>query len=484
MELIGTATDTQTSYIITMGVTGFTKSTTSGNEVFKLTKKSFVELPKGTTGDAITIKDTQYYYKTNNKDKDKVKEEATYPSVTNDETGKPTIFNKGGWTETKETPDTNKMYIWQTTRHTTIKTDVTSGEQIVIKEEVDVDPKLADSLDSWVSILSADGLDLIAKDTGGEKTTYHLKADNLNGAMGSTVNIGGVKKTDGTFEGGWNIKPYIAAKEETSATAAAIYSGIDCFNSMAPTTGGVYIGTDGIQLGNAFKVDKDGNCTATSLTIMQSQVQNLDTALSEASTNAVNTIDGRNYQTSTDVETTLSNKGYQTEEQVTTITNTTISTTNVTAQNLTVKAANIDGTITAGALIVKDTYNKEIFNADSDAYAVTIGGFKVSNASLYNNIDSMESKKLEGVYLGTDGFKIGQNFKVDTKGKLTLADDLEMNAAATITCGNGVFSDRLASNTLVGNKIIAENAYKLGNDTIFNTGYSSNTSTKTVYAKA
>ena len=51
-----------------------------------------------------------------------------------------------------------------------------------------------------------------------------------------------------------------------------LYSGL---NSLTATGNGVYVGTDGIKVGNNFKVTADGTITATGLTIDASQVTNL-----------------------------------------------------------------------------------------------------------------------------------------------------------------------------------------------------------------
>lgn len=52
---------------------------------------------------------------------------------------------------------------------------------------------LFNSLDGLVSILSADGIDIIAKETDEttQKDIYHIKADTLTGAVSNSVTIGG-----------------------------------------------------------------------------------------------------------------------------------------------------------------------------------------------------------------------------------------------------------------------------------------------------
>lgn len=52
---------------------------------------------------------------------------------------------------------------------------------------------------------------------------------------------------------------------ETVGSANAIWNNISYFGGTQ--TSGVYLGTDGIQLGQQFKVSRDGNCTASRLTV-------------------------------------------------------------------------------------------------------------------------------------------------------------------------------------------------------------------------
>ena len=110
------------------------------------------------------------------------------------------------------------------------------------------------TLEGFVSILESNGIDIISY-SGGE---YHLKADTLTGAVGDSVQIGG-KEIGGTWYDGFVIK------SATSSTAAAIHS--NSKNSYTTSGAGVYLGTDGIALGDTFKVDKNGNVTATSANI-------------------------------------------------------------------------------------------------------------------------------------------------------------------------------------------------------------------------
>lgn len=49
----------------------------------------------------------------------------------------------------------------------------------------------------------------------------------------------------------------------------------------------------------------------------------------------------------------------------------------------------------------------------------TIGGFNIAASAIWNNISSFGGTQSNGVYLGTNGIQLGQNFKVDTSGNVT-----------------------------------------------------------------
>lgn len=81
-----------------------------------------------------------------------------------------------------------------------------------------------------------------------------------------------------------------------------------------------------------------------------------------------------------------------------------------------------------------------------------IGGFNISASAIWNNISSLDGSQSKGVYIGTDGIRLGQNFKVNRKGeaiatKLTV-DTLIINgsdvSAATLNTrannGNSAYS--------------------------------------------
>ena len=79
----------------------------------------------------------------------------------------------------------------------------------------------------------------------------------------------------------------------------------------------------------------------------------------------------------------LADDNSESNKIVTTITEDTIKTTNVIAENLQVRVANILGTITANAILVKDSNDNVIFSADADTHTVTMDVDKITiNGSL------------------------------------------------------------------------------------------------------
>lgn len=88
--------------------------------------------------------------------------------------------------------------------------------------------------------------------------------------------------------------------------------------------------------------------------------------------------------------------------------------------SLRVSTANIDGTIYASGIEIKDKNGDIIMKADSETPDETVvGGFSVDTSSLKSGLasfDDMETEK--GFYIGTDGIKLGQNFYVDAKGSM------------------------------------------------------------------
>jgi len=61
----------------------------------------------------------------------------------------------------------------------------------------------------------------------------------------------------------------------------------------------------------------------------------------------------------------------------------------------------------------------------------TIGGFTIGSNAIYKTISSMSAGNTTGVYLGTDGIKLGQNFTVNSSGNVT-ANNMVLKGTLTI----------------------------------------------------
>ena len=86
-------------------------------------------------------------------------------------------------------------------------------------------------------------------------------------------------------------------------------------------------------------------------------------------------------------------------------------------------------TITGGSLNIADSFevtNDGILTArGADIQGIiqanegNIGGFTIGESAIYHTIPSFTDTSSTGVYLGTDGIKLGSDFKVDNTGKIT-----------------------------------------------------------------
>ena len=87
---------------------------------------------------------------------------------------------------------------------------------------------------------------------------------------------------------------------------------------------------------------------------------------------------------------------------------------------LKVPVANIEGKITAGNILVESDLGTKVFEADSETGTVTVAGFKANDNSLKAGaVQSLEDDTHNGVYIGTDGIRLGKNFSVDDEGNVT-----------------------------------------------------------------
>lgn len=91
-------------------------------------------------------------------------------------------------------------------------------------------------------------------------------------------------------------------------------------------------------------------------------------------------------------------------------------------------------------------------------------GFVISASAIYNNIQSMDSTLDSGVYIGTDGIRLGSNFRVDNGGNVN-ANNVTLTGTLTIG-GTGITANALRSG--------AQSAYTNGGAWTRGAGYGDN----------
>lgn len=215
-------------------------------------------------------------------------------------------------------------------------------------------------------------------------SAINQKADDITAEVAAAYVAQDGKSTSEAF--GWSLK-----KDNWS-----IYK-----KENDTTTNVLYVDEKGLSV--------TGNITANSLTIKSGK--SIEDALSDTKDEAVSdaakdaTTKADNAKTGAISE--IDGRGYKNEAGVVNI---------------------IDGKITADYLAAKGIYTNqlEIYSEESEpillanvngSRTVTIGGFNVNTNAIYNGTDSMSSNA-RGVYLGTDGIKLGSNFEVAPSGEL------------------------------------------------------------------
>jgi hypothetical protein len=115
--------------------------------------------------------------------------------------------------------------------------------------------------------------------------------------------------------------------------------------------------------------------------------------------------------------------------------------------------------------------SKKVFKATADGVEIDgkvtarsgyIGnesnGFTITASAIYNSLSKFGGTQAKGVYIGTDGIQLGQNFKVDSAGNLTAASGTFSGAvrAGSIQYGgdNGTFNGAgITGNTIDTNQL-------------------------------
>lgn len=109
----------------------------------------------------------------------------------------------------------------------------------------------------------------------------------------------------------------------------------------------------------------------------------------------------------------------------------------------------------ANKTVLKATEDGLEVNGKVTATSGTIGGFEIGSRAIYNNMPSMDSTATSGVYLGTDGIKLGQNFKVTTSGVVT-ASSMRLKGTITFLNEDGSSAGTLSAANL---RLFAKDAY-------------------------
>lgn len=73
-----------------------------------------------------------------------------------------------------------------------------------------------------------------------------------------------------------------------------------------------------------------------------------------------------------------------------------------------------------------------------------IGGFTIGSRAIYNNISQFGGTQTSGVYLGTDGIQLGQDFKVNSSGAVT-ASSLSLKGTITFLNADGTSAGTLSA---------------------------------------
>ena len=90
--------------------------------------------------------------------------------------------------------------------------------------------------------------------------------------------------------------------------------------------------------------------------------------------------------------------------------------------------------ITLGVLNTQTNHRPFEVDNEGNLYSVQgiIGGFTITSNSIKNGVMSIDDTSHEGVYIGTDGIRLGPNFKVDKQGNVT-ATGIKWEVSRTIT---------------------------------------------------
>lgn len=125
--------------------------------------------------------------------------------------------------------------------------------------------------------------------------------------------------------------------------------------------------------------------------------------------------------------------------------------------------SSVSWSLTSDAWTVKAN-GQEVFRIDRDGATVTgiiratsgvIGGFNIGASSIWNNIDNLENAGAlsDGVYIGTDGIRLGANLKIDSGGNISAVN---ANLSGTLRVGgSNISASSLRTGAVGGNSYTA-----------------------------
>lgn len=108
--------------------------------------------------------------------------------------------------------------------------------------------------------------------------------------------------------------------------------------------------------------------------------------------------------------------------------------------------------------VMKITASGLIVNGEVNAKSGTIGGFTIGTSAIYNNLSQFGGSQTNGVYLGTNGIQLGQNFAVDSSGSVT-ASSLKLKGTITFLNSDGTSAGTLSAADLRTGAYQAANNY-------------------------
>lgn len=108
--------------------------------------------------------------------------------------------------------------------------------------------------------------------------------------------------------------------------------------------------------------------------------------------------------------------------------------------------------------VMKITASGLIVNGEVNAKSGTIGGFTIGTSAIYNNLSQFGGSQTNGVYLGTNGIQLGQNFAVDSSGSVT-ASSLQLKGTITFLNSDGTSAGTLSAADLRTGAYQAANNY-------------------------